>query len=305
MAVFLIILTVILLLLMASGMYLNYFALSKAYHDRHSTNLAGDEIYLSTKEEMNELTATGEKVVITAFDSIRLTAYYRAASAPTHKYVIAMHGYHGNPYEMAHFAFHIQRSHGFNILVPAQRSHGESEGRHTTMGFKEKFDLKSWIEYLVAKDKDAEILLFGISMGSATVTGTSNLGLPKNVKAIIADCGYSSCEAEFRHEIKAFMHLPPFPFLNIASLLCRIQHGFFYKDVDSISAVRESKIPTLFIHGDADTFVPFRMLDEIYEAAACPKEKLVIHGAKHAKSEMTDSATYWKAVDGFLSRYMK
>ena len=47
------------------------------------------------------------------------------------------------------------------------------------------------------------------------------------------------------------------------------------------------------------------MLDELYEAAAYEKEKLVIPGAAHGEARMTDSKTYWDAVDRFAKKYIK
>ena len=61
----------------------------------------------------------------------------------------------------------------------------------------------------------------------------------------------------------------------------------------------------LFIHGDADEFVPFSMLDECYEACASTvKEKLVVEGAGHGLSASTNPDLYWKTVDTFISTYL-
>ena len=68
--------------------------------------------------------------------------------------------------------------------------------------------------------------------------------------------------------------------------------------------VAKSHTPTLFIHGEEDTFVPFRMLDVVYNAAACEKEKLVVPGAAHAQSAETDPELYWGTVDAFVANYL-
>lgn len=66
----------------------------------------------------------------------------------------------------------------------------------------------------------------------------------------------------------------------------------------------KSKTPMLFIHGDADTFVPFEMLDEVYNAAKVEKEKLIVPGAGHGEAEKVDSNTYWNTVWKFVGRYI-
>lgn len=294
---------ILLLLLFAQGFLLIRFALSRSYQEKHQTDLAGEEIRLSSDAEISKLLADGERVSVTSFDNLKLVAHFMKANEKSHNYIIAMHGYHGHPDEMAHFAFHFMDKFNFNILVPNQRAHGRSEGKYTTMGVYEKLDVLSWIDYLIKRDEKANIMLFGISMGAATVTTTGGMELKKNVKAIIADCGYSSLVKEFKHEIKTVFHLPPFPFLNFASLVSKLKLGFFFKEGDSIKAVKNAKLPMLFIHGDKDTFVPFEMLDEIYSAAACEKEKCIIKNATHALSERENPAEYWKAVDSFTQKY--
>lgn len=65
--------------------------------------------------------------------------------------------------------------------------------------------------------------------------------------------------------------------------------------------VKKSKIPTVFIHGDKDTFVPFWMLDEVYNAAVCKKEKLVIEGAEHAEASEVAPELYWSTIERFIA----
>ena len=76
------------------------------------------------------------------------------------------------------------------------------------------------------------------------------------------------------------------------------------KDANALSAVKRKKVPMLFIHGDADDFVPFEMLDKVYESASCEKQKLVIEGAGHAMSSSIAPELYWGEVEKFLDRHM-
>ncbi|MFR2965077.1 MAG: hypothetical protein ACLTK0_00965 [Anaerovoracaceae bacterium] len=83
------------------------------------------------------------------------------------------------------------------------RSRAESpwpkSGRNHNFWNKERRDCLSWVEYAIGRfGKDVKITLAGVSMGAATVLMAISLGLPENVKAIIADCGYSSPKAIIR-----------------------------------------------------------------------------------------------------------
>ena len=78
--------------------------------------------------------------------------------------------------------------------------------------------------------------------------------------------------------------------------------------MDECNAAREvkkAKVPILFIHGDADTFVPCSMCEEIYENCAAPKKKLLIQGAAHAESYYKDKEAYEKALDDFTGGIIK
>ena len=66
--------------------------------------------------------------------------------------------------------------------------------------------------------------------------------------------------------------------------------------------VKKARSPILFIHGDADTFVPCSMVYELWGACASPKELLVIEGASHAEAYYKDSRRYEHAVEGLITR---
>lgn len=47
--------------------------------------------------------------------------------------------------------------------------------------------------------------------------------------------------------------------------------------------------------------VSFDMLDKVYDAANCEKQKLVVEGAGHASSSSTEPELYWSTVFEFIS----
>lgn len=42
------------------------------------------------------------------------------------------------------------------------------------------------------------------------------------------------------------------------------------------------------------------MLNQLYQSANCPKEKLVIKGAGHAQCEKIGGQVYWSKIDSLL-----
>ncbi|MEG1857212.1 MAG: alpha/beta hydrolase [Pseudoflavonifractor sp.] len=237
-------------------------------------------------------------------DGLRLHAYC-ASLSQSHKYVVICHGYMSQARLMGAPASHFYGL-GYNVLLPDARGHGQSEGDYIGMGWHERLDILDWISTLVAADPEAQIVLYGISMGAATVMMVSGEELlPANVSCVVEDCGYTSAWAEFAEQLNALYKLPAFPILNVTSLVTKVRAGYFFGEASAVAQVAKSHTPTLFIHGDADTFVPFRMLDEVYRAAACEKEKLVVPGAKHAAASSTNPTLYWTAVDAFLEKHAK
>ncbi|MBO0462828.1 alpha/beta hydrolase [Enterococcus sp. DIV1298c] len=240
----------------------------------------------------------------TSADGLELSAIYLPAS-DSHKTAIVAHGYMGDAETMANYAkmFHDL---GYNVLVPDARGHGKSEGDYIGFGWHERKDYVKWIDQVIETNgQSEEIVLYGISMGAATVMMTSGETLPANVKAIIEDCGYSSVNEELSYQLNELFGLPPFPLIQVTSLMTKIRAGYFFGEADSIKQLEKNKLPMLFIHGDADTFVPYEMLDKVYQATNGPKEKYVVPGAEHAKAYSVDPEKYQQTVSSFLEKYVK
>ena len=221
---------------------------------------------------------------------------------PGTKYALVCHGYTSKAKHMAGFVnkFH---SLGYNVLAVDARAHGDSEGTKIGMGWVERFDVIEWINYIISLEPDAQIILHGVSMGASTVLMASGEELPKNVKAIIADCGYTSEWDEFRQEADV-LHIPWFPVLNASSAISKIRDGYDFKQASAVEQVKKSHTPTLFIHGSEDELVPYGMLNELYSAANCEKEILTIQGAGHALSSSVAPELYWNTVETFLKKHL-
>ncbi|WP_290911889.1 alpha/beta hydrolase [Eubacterium sp.] len=272
-----------------------------------ATNTSGSEEEASAKysgltgtPEMKKWYAEhGEDVYIIS-DSLRL--HGKKFKNDGSKYVIVCHGYTSKAKHMAGFVNKFY-SLGYNVLAVDARAHGDSEGTKIGMGWPDRFDVIEWIKLILSWDANAQIILHGVSMGAATVLMASGEVLPKNVKAVIADCGYTSEWDEFRLEAKN-LHIPWFPVLNAASVLSKLRDGYDFKQASALEQVKKSSIPTLFIHGTEDELVPYCMLDELYMAANCEKEHLTVKGAGHALSSSVAPELYWNTVENFIAKYI-
>ncbi|MDE7062203.1 MAG: alpha/beta hydrolase [Lachnospiraceae bacterium] len=241
-------------------------------------------------------------VYTTSFDGLKLHATYfpAAGTSDIRKAVICFHGYTGEGLSNHIAIADYFLKHGYAMLLPDARAHGESEGEYIGFGCLDRQDALGWIKWLIQEcGKDVEIMLHGTSMGGATVLMASGLDLPDNVRGIVADCGFTSPKEVFTHVLNHMYHLPAFPAIQGADLMNRRFAGYGMDECNAKYEVEKAKVPILFIHGSADTFVPCSMCHEIYRHCSSPKRKLIVEGAAHAESYYKDMKAYEQALDEF------
>lgn len=245
-------------------------------------------------------------VYITSRDGLKLHGVYFPGMQNTDKVVICFHGYTSQCMSDYIGLSDYYLKHGFGMLLVDARAHGQSEGTYIGFGCPDRFDALGWIDWIVENcGEQMQILLHGISMGGATVLMTSGLELPKQVKGVISDCGFTSPKAVFTHVLHTMYHLPAFPMIPIADRINRKKAGYGLDECNAAREVRKAKVPILLIHGEDDSFVPCQMCDEIYENCASPKKKLIIAKAAHAESYYKDMAAYEQALDDFIGGVVK
>lgn len=265
-----------------------------------------DDTSLEVEADVNWLLEDSNYIdtYITSSDNLKLHAYEVKNENKTDKWAIVVHGYTSEGKLLSSKAKHLYNM-GYNVLVPDLRSHGTSEGDYIGMGWHDRLDIIDWINYIVKNNPKSEIALHGTSMGSATVLMVSGEKLPSNVKAIVADCGYTSVYDEFSYQLKQLFNLPAFPIMNFSDVVTHIRAGYCLNDASAINQVKKSTTPILYIHGDKDDFVPYYMMDELYNATNSEKEKLTIEGGEHANSDLVNPKLYWSTVNSFLEKYIE
>lgn len=242
-----------------------------------------------------------EEVSILSLDGLQLCGklYNMKKDAPL---ILFFHGYHGVDAWDGYGFFRLCKKNGINILMVDERAHGKSEGTVITFGIKERYDCKLWVEYAVKRfGENTDIFLAGVSMGATSVMMSFELGLPGNVKAIIADCGYSEPAAIIMETVKA-MNFPVKPVYQLIKLGARLFGRFDLEAATALQSVQKLTIPILFIQGNQDSIVPPSMGQALYEACKAKKEHVLIEGADHANSAMANYETYEKAVLRFIKQ---
>lgn len=243
----------------------------------------------------------------------RMHALYIHAARPTRRTAVIVHGYTDNAVRMLMIGYLYNHELGYNVLLPDLHGHGLSEGNEVQMGWLDRLDVLQWTataDSLFSKNgQSTEMVVHGISMGAATTMMLSgDIQQPPYerpfIKCMVEDCGYTSVWDEFRSELKARFHLPAFPLLHLADIACQWQYGWGFRQASALEQVKKCTLPMLFIHGDADTFVPTWMVYPLYEAKPQPKELWIVPGARHAVSYKENKAEYTARVKRFTEQYI-
>lgn len=242
--------------------------------------------------------------VIVDNDGEEYYAYIAKQKKFTHNWAVCVHGYSAGPKGVAQFGRHYFEK-GYNVIFPCMRAHSLDKHQYCSMGYYDKNIVCKWLDKLVSEDPDAKIVIHGVSMGAATTMLVTGEDIPENVVCAVADCGYTNCYKEYEAQIGEMLHLPVFPFLPIINRISIIRGNFNFKKCSPIDAVSVSRTPTLFVHGEKDTFVPYSMMDELYNACISEKDKLSVPDATHAVSSLVHPEMYWEKVDEFEKKYFE
>lgn len=206
---------------------------------------------------------------------------------------------------------------GYNLLFVDSRATGNSGGDYVTYGQYESDDVLYWINQEVRERPSQKILLYGGSMGAATMMSVLAKDIPVNVKGIIENCGFASIDEQLRFTYSQTVvpALPP-AIKNQLDIIGDQEHedlfmGLlkqYYFDqemhLDPTAALptigMSGSLPKLIIHGTADDVVPVSNAQKLYELAGGYKDLLLVEGAGHGKAQEVDHAAYTKHVTDFL-----
>lgn len=270
--------------------------------------LTGDA---NIEEKLNFLTENSkileekelEVVEITAQDGTVLVGHlYKNKKAK--RTIIAMHGWRSSWARDFCLIHDFLFENDCNVLFAEQRGQGESGGDYMGFGLTERYDCLDWINFINSTEmKKLPVYLMGISMGATTVLMATGFQLPPNVKGVIADCGFTSPNDIWRHVAQNMKILYTGFMGEIASAICKRKINVAPDEYSTVTALSNSNIPVLFIHGTEDKFVPIEMTYENYKACIAPKSLFIVPGAEHGTSCFVAKEEYENQLKLFWSKW--
>lgn len=269
------------------------------------TGSGGREGFFSAVDQAAQRLEEGsfEAVEISSHDGLRLVGHwYQCPNAK--RVVVAMHGWRSTwSYDFGLIAGFLHEN-GCSVLYAEQRGQNGSEGEYMTFGMLERFDCLEWIRWVIQRSEGKlPVYLAGVSMGASTVLMTAGLELPENVRGIVADCGFTSPDAIWKHVAEKNLHIKYGLHGTMIEKMCQKRIQLSAKGYSTIEAMGKCSVPVLFIHGTDDDFVPVTMSYENYSACVSEKRLFVVPGAGHGQSYYVDPAGYEQEVKAFWARY--
>jgi len=250
-------------------------------------------------------------VSIQAGDGADLRAWY---SVPTHENgqaVILLHGIGDNRGGVAGYG-QAFLEHGYRVLLPDSRAHGESGGSAATYGLLESDDIHRWVSWLYGSGATC-VFGFGESMGAALIV--ESLRAEPRLCAAVADSGFSTFRSVAYDREGYFIGAGRFGLERIVGRTIGLlpaevglryaqwRYGVDLSRVSPLDAIRVSRVPVLLIHGEDDiNILPYHSR-RLAEANPKFAQLWLVPGAQHCGAVGIAPQEFWTQVLHFYSTH--
>jgi uncharacterized protein len=261
---------------------------------------------MDTREFPEETPATYnmpfDDVEITTADGLNLVGWF--VPSQNGAVIIMQHGYKSTRKELLNEAEMMYR-HGYGILLTTVRAHDHSEGEVITFGMNEVNDLNAWYQYLITRtdiDQD-RIGILGNSFGG--MLAIQYAAQNKNIKALVADCAFSSLNDTVSTSVEYFTDLPAFPFAPLIVFWAERETGFKTEDIDTTKWIAQiSPRPVFLMQGGADVVISADSGQRLYDAAGEPKELWFDPELGHVQFDSERAEEFEQRVAEFFDQYL-
>lgn len=247
--------------------------------------------------------ARQKDVSLPAADGAVLKGWYVQPANGNGSAVILLHGMADNRQGMMSFAYMFVM-HGYAVLLPDSRAHGESGGSLVTYGVLEREDVRRWVEWLRPRITHC-VTLLGESMGGAIAVQTS--AVTPGLCAVVAESSFASFRAIADDRIGQETGLPLWatrtlgiPMREGALLYARLRYGVNLAGADPLKAIAVSRVPTLLICGTEDLNIPMRHSMALERAGRTHTRLWIVEGAGHTGAMSVNPAKYEVEVVGWF-----
>ena len=192
--------------------------------------------------------------------------------------VIYLHGNSSSRIEGTKMAFFLLNK-GIDLFVFDFPGCGKSEGEYISLGYYEKEDLNSIVDFVEKFPGVGKIGIWGRSMGA--VTGLMYSCNDKRIKAQCLDSPFANFKDLAIKLCKQHIYIPEFVINTILYFLKKTikkKNNLEIENLKPIEFAKLSKTPTFFIHAMKDNLIPYEQTIQIYEKYAGIKSINITEG---------------------------
>ncbi len=211
--------------------------------------------------------------------------------------VILFHGYISSKSQILDYAEAFNQKNYTTVLIDFMGS-GGSGGLETTIGFKEGRDVKVVFDYVKKQHPNQQIVLFGCSMGAASIMKSIE---QYNIKPdkIILECPFGTMLQSAKNRFEA-MNIPATPFAHWLIFYGGLQTGFNAFEHNPENYAKKINIPTALFVGAKDARVTRAEIDNIYNNLNGEKALGIFENSAHQNYLTNDVDAWHTKVDSFL-----
>ena len=252
----------------------------------------------AVKQKNQEPDSSFETIILTTKDSIKLEGWYIKTKAAAKGTVILFHGHVSKKSSVLNESEGFRQL-GYNTLLVDFRAHGNSGGNTCTIGYTETEDVKLAYDYIKNRG-EKNIVLWGISMGAATITKAMS-DYKMQPSKIILEMPFASILQAAEGRIK-MMGLPAQPLATLITFWGGTEQGFWGFGMKPSEFAKNIKEPTLLQWGKNDPRVQQEETDLIYKNLAGKKQLVVYETAGHESLCDKEHEKWMAAISGFLNQ---
>lgn len=268
------------------------------FFEKLNTLVLGQQI--SKEKVVDSLRVPHAPVTLYTSDGIRLACWnlQHPATDQIKGTVLMFHG-HGSCKSGiipdATFIYNL----GWNVFMADARAHGESSGNTCTIGYKEALDVKTVYDH-VKKQSNQAIILYGVSMGAATIT-KAIYDYPEIKPAkIILESPFATMTEASEGKIRS-MNLPEEPLTSILMFWGSVETGCWLYNNKPAEYIKKVQCPVLLQWGKDDNKVLEKEIKEIYQNIPVPQKQLVVYENCGHESICRNNFSKWSStITSFL-----
>jgi hypothetical protein len=250
------------------------------------------------------------EVAVTASDGATLRGWSIRPLRGNGDAVILLHGVADNRMGMIGYADLLLR-HGYAVLLPDARAHGESGGELATYGIKEASDIRRWYGWIEQTEAPRCIDGLGNSMGAAQLL--ESLPAAPGFCAVVVESPFANFREASYDRLAERLGAGAWlgrtllrPAVETGFLYARWKYGLDLEQNSPENAVAASSVPVLLIHGLKDTNLPSRHSEMILAHNSARKPAIVLWEpaqAVHTGAAAAEPEEYERRMIGWFASH--